>query len=255
MFDNPGFGISPSGSPLEDTDPSTRDDLDASLHGQAEVLAALYHHWQTSENWADLKPHVIAHDNGGLITLRATILHGCIYSSLCLIDVVAVPPFGSPFFLLVGQHPEVFKSIPESMFEGLIESYIRGAAFHPLSERVMSMLKQPWLESNGGIQGKEGFIRQMQQADQRDAEEVAPRYAELGARMEGRVKIIWGRDDKWIPYDRAERLAKMIGGGAEREVTLIEEAGHLMHFDQPARLGVELGLWLARLKEGKRRGS
>lgn len=249
LSDNPGFGISPGGSPLPSTTDSSRDDLDASLRGQAEVFAALFKHWKQADNWEGVKPHVIAHDNGCLISLRAKLQHDCEYSSLCLIDVVAVPPFGSPFFRLVGQHVEVFKQIPEHIFEGTIESYIRGAVFKPLDHETMEMLKQPWLESKNGMQGIAGFVRQMQQADQRDAEEVAPRYGEIGQSLKGRVKIIWGKDDKWLPSSLAERLGSMIGCGAE--VVLVEEAGHLIHYDQPARLGIELGTWLAGMRDGQ----
>jgi pimeloyl-ACP methyl ester carboxylesterase len=104
------------------------------------------------------------------------------------------------------------------------------------------MLMEPWLE--GGTQGQEGFIRQILNAAQRDNEDVEDRYGEVGARIP--VKIIWGKDDQWIPADRADKLAKMIG---TNDVLLVEEAGHLIHYDQPERLGLELGRWIERLSQ------
>jgi hypothetical protein len=44
--------------------------------------------WEKTEKWSG-RPHVIAHDHGGLMALRANL-----YDSLCLIDVVAIEPFG-----------------------------------------------------------------------------------------------------------------------------------------------------------------
>ncbi len=250
LFDNPGYGISPAAKPVSvDVDVDAKTDLDASLTGQTEAFAALFKHWGSTDGWAGeegLRPHVIAHDNAGLVALRATILHGCEYASLCLIDVVAVGPFGSPFFRLVAENVETFKQIPDGMFKGLVRAYIEDAAYRKLDEGVMGTLMQPWLEEKGGMQGKQGFVRQMVQADGRSAEDVEGRYGEVGAKM--RVKIVWGRDDGWIPVERAERLREMIG--TREKVVVLEECGHLVHYDQPERLGVELGLWIGGQVKG-----
>ena len=209
--------------------------MDASLAGQAEAFAHLVQAWELSDH-----PHVIAHGNGGLISLRANLRHGIDYASLCLVDVVAVSPFGSPFFKLVAANGDVFNNIPDNLMAGLIRSYIRGAAFKPLNQGVEDMLTGPWLSS--GLQGKAGFIRQMTQASQRDVEDVEPSYGKVGKRMP--VKIIWAKEDQWIPVDHAERLGRMIGA---QEIVIVEEAGHLIHFDQPVRLAVELTMWLAKV--------
>lgn len=87
LFDNPGYGESQTFA--HGTDEQAKD---TSLGKQAASFAALYRHWALSR-----PPHVIVHDNGGLVSLRAALLHGCVYRSLTLVDVVAVGPFGSPF--------------------------------------------------------------------------------------------------------------------------------------------------------------
>ncbi|KAJ5832638.1 hypothetical protein N7474_000949 [Penicillium riverlandense] len=235
LFDNPGFGESLGGTPIAPKYGAT--ELDASLAGQAEAFTALYKSWNFT---TDRLPHVIAHDNGGLITLRANILFGCQYASLCLIDVVALCPFGSPFFRLVSQNQSIFKSIPDGVFRGMVHAYIRGAAFKPLPSLVEDRLVQPWVA--GGRQGQEAFTRQMVQADQIHAEEIEGRYGDIGSTVP--VKIIWGMEDKWIPVDRAERLAQKIGA---KEVVLVKEAGHLIMFDQPERLATELAIWLTEV--------
>jgi pimeloyl-ACP methyl ester carboxylesterase len=55
------------------------------------------------------------------------------------------------------------------------------------------------------------------------------------------VKIIWGKEDAWIPSDTAQILKNALKA---KEVVVVEEAGHLIHYDQPSRLAVEVALWL-----------
>lgn len=55
------------------------------------------------------------------------------------------------------------------------------------------------------------------------------------------MKIIWGRQDSWIPPDRAVRLAQMM---PRAELELIDDAGHLIHFDAPVQLAMALQRWL-----------
>jgi pimeloyl-ACP methyl ester carboxylesterase len=237
LFDNPGFGLSPLERPLPNTtfQPANKvAQLDADLARQSEVFAALFKMWE--KQWGSGKPHVIAHDHAGLMSLRAHLLHDCDYASLCLIDVVAIGPFGQPLFKTVAEDPQHFLALPDMAFEGILESYIRNAAFHELSRDTMQMLKEPWMREGG----KEGFVRQLCQADQRSTGEVEGRYKEVGQRVP--VKIIWGERDDWIPVEVAGRLGEALGA---REIVEIREAGHLVMFDQPAQLGVELGSWLS----------
>ena len=63
-----------------------------SLDVQGQILTDLLGHWRL-EN-----PYVVAHDFGGAITLRAHLLHGCDYRKWMMMNVVAIGPWGSPFF-------------------------------------------------------------------------------------------------------------------------------------------------------------
>ncbi|KAF1914779.1 Alpha/Beta hydrolase protein [Ampelomyces quisqualis] len=236
LFDNPGFGESPMEREIHINSfhPSDKvSELDSDLARQSEVFAALFKTWE--QDWDGRKPHVIAHDHAGLMSLRAYLLHGCIYASLCLIDVVAIGPFGQDLFKTVAENPEHFQRLPDMAFEGILESYIRNAAFKDIPGDVMQMLKAPWLKEGG----KAGFTRQLCQANSRSTEEVEGRYEEVGRQIP--VKIIWGAQDNWIPVEDATRLGKALHA---EEVVQIEGAGHLVMYDQPAQLGVELGSWL-----------
>jgi pimeloyl-ACP methyl ester carboxylesterase len=242
LFDNPGFGDSPLGRPLPGKEASISKAvaLDADLAQQSEVFAALYQFW--AQRWDarhSSKAHVVAHDHGGLMSLRAHILHGCEYASLCLIDVVAMGPFGQPLFKLVAENEAVFHALTPTVFEGIVESYIRDAAYKELSKETMEMLKRPWIRSD---EGRKGFVRQLVQANSRSTDKVEGRYPEVGKKMP--VRIIWGRQDGWLPVDIAERLREKLNA---REVVLIDGAGHLVMYDQQGKLGVELAWWLSRV--------
>ncbi|KAJ5912770.1 Alpha/Beta hydrolase protein [Penicillium tannophilum] len=239
LFDNPGFGTSPLGQPLpgKEDEITKKVALDADLSGQSEVFAALYRYWSTG--WGSRKAHVIAHDHGGLMSLRAHIIHGCEFASLCLINVVALGPFGQPLFKLIAENEEVFHALTGPVFEGVVESYIRDAACSDLSRVTMVMLKSPWVLSE---EGRRGFVRQMVQANSRSTEEVESRYPEVGKAMP--VRIIWGKEDRWIPVDTAFRLGEKLNA---QDVVLIDGAGHLVMYDQEGKLGVELGWWLSQV--------
>jgi pimeloyl-ACP methyl ester carboxylesterase len=237
LFDNPGFGESPLEQELvgKTFKPDNKvKELDADLARQSEAFSALYKSWE--KNWNGRKAHVIAHDHAGLMSLRAYLLHNCRYASLCLIDVVAIGPFGQPLFKTVAENPLHFQQFPDMAFEGILESYIRNAAHEELSKETMQLLKAPWMKKGG----KDGFIRQLCQADSRSTEEVEGRYGEVGQSIP--VKIIWGAEDNWIPVETATRLGKALQA---KEVVQIEQAGHLVMYDQPAELGIELGSWLS----------
>lgn len=237
LFDNPGFGESPRGKPIAGKNISDNVALDADLAQQSAVFAALFKSW--AKDWPSGGAHVIAHDHGGLMSLRAHLLHGCEFQSLCLIDVVALGPWGQPLFKLVSENAGIFESLTGPVFEGVVESYIRDAAHTQLDKETMEMLKAPWISSEAG---RKGFVRQMVQAGNRSTEEVEGRYPEVGKNIP--TKVIWGKEDKWIPVERALKLKEKLNA---RDLVEIAGAGHLVMYDQSGKLGVELGWWLASI--------
>lgn len=242
LFDNPGFGESPLEHPLPDKTvvwDGEVERLDSDLARQSEAFAALLRYWQEIEVW-QTSPHIVAHDHGGLMSLRTILFHHCQYASLCLIDVVAIGPFGKPLFKSVVRDPHAFENLPNIAFEGILESYIRNAAHFELEKKTMEMLKAPWMEKGG----KRGFVRQLCQAAHRTTDGTEEWYAEIGKRVA--IKIIWGKQDNWIPVDDAHRLSAALGA---KEVVEIDGAGHLLMYDQPGQLGVEIAMWLASFRD------
>jgi pimeloyl-ACP methyl ester carboxylesterase len=227
LWDMPGYGQS-----------SKRPEHPVDLGVQGEVLAALLAHWELAA------PHVVAHDYGGAVSLRAHLLHGARYGSLALVDVVALRPWGSDFFRLVGAHPEVFAAQPRAVHRGALEAYVAGASHRGLTAAQRDTLTAPWLTG----EGQAAFYRQIAQADERFTAEIEPSYPALALP----VAVVWGREDTWIPVDRAERLATTIPGA---ELEIIDGAGHLVQYDAPVELAVALHRWLYRqaARDGRER--
>lgn len=215
LWDMPGYGAS-----------SKQPDHRVDLGAQGELFAHLL------EEWGLDAPHVIAHDFGGAVALRSRLLHGVRFASLCLVDVVALSPWGSPFFRLVRDHVGVFEQLPPAVHRGAIEAYIRGASYRGLSADALTMLMHPWVDA----EGQEAFYRQIAQADEAFTDEIEPNYEEV---VEP-VHIIWGAEDTWIPSDRAVRLQNAIPGSS---LSVIPDAGHLIHLDAPEALTAELTRW------------
>jgi pimeloyl-ACP methyl ester carboxylesterase len=217
LWDMPGYGQS-----------SKDAEHAVGLDVQGELLHELLEHWGLQA------PHVVAHDYGGAVALRAHFLHGSRFASLALVDVVALAPWGSGFFALVREHSEVFEALPAAVHEGALRAYIAGASHFGLSAEQADMLVAPWL----GDVGQAAFYRQIAQADQAYTDQIEPLYSSLDLP----VFVIWGRHDAWIPVDRAHRLATTIPGA---QLQVIEAAGHLVHLDQPVQLTSRLQYWLS----------
>ena len=239
IYDHPGFGYSPPPERLVDATDREKVDLDGSLALRAQASAALLRHW----NFREL-PHVVAHDNGGLVSLRLLLEYRIFFASLCLIDVVAIGPFGLPFFRLVAENEKIFKALPRMFLESFVRTYVRSATHQPMPKEIEDMLCEPWLAA--GTQGPDAFLREMVQAHNRDTGTLENQYARVGQLVP--TKIIWGKDDAWLPVDIATRLKKALNAS---EITIIDSAGHLVQYDQPAKLALEVGLWLCKCEESR----
>ncbi|MGH3425000.1 MAG: alpha/beta fold hydrolase [Nocardioidaceae bacterium] len=218
LWDMPGYGRS-----------SMNPEHPVGLDVQGALFADLLAYWRLE------RAHVVAHDYGGAVSLRAALLHDAAYSSLALVDVVALRPWGSDYFRLVRDNADAFAAQPAAVHEGALRAYIAGASNHFLSETQMHTLAEPWL----GEAGQPAFYRQIAAADERFTEDLEPLLPTL--RMP--TLIVWGTRDAWIPVDRARRLAELIPGA---ELELIDDAGHLIQLDAPVQLATSLRRWLGR---------
>ncbi|NEC09507.1 alpha/beta fold hydrolase [Streptomyces sp. SID7909] len=208
VWDMPGYGAS-----------EQYEGQDVSLGAQGQVFAELMGHWGLDA------PAVVAHDFGGAVALRAHLLHGVRYGGLALVDPVALAPWGSPFFRLVGRHTDVFEQLPPALHAALLREYLSSASSPGLHPATAGALASPWLTEVG----QAAFYRQIAQADQRFTDEVQPLYPKVAVP----VMVCWGEDDTWIPVAKAHELADALPGARLR---IIPGSGHLVQEDAPAEL-------------------
>ncbi|MCM2576751.1 alpha/beta fold hydrolase [Streptomyces meridianus] len=212
VWDMPGYGASAKFA-----------GQDVSLASQGRVFTELLDHWGLSE------PLVAAHDFGGAVALRAHLLHGARYRGLALADPVALAPWGSPAYRLLGEHAEVFAALPPALHRALVREYVSSASSPGLRPEVLDRLVEPWC----GDEGRPAFHRQIAQNDQRFTDEIQHRYDSIRVP----VLICWGADDTWIPVVKAHELHAAVPGSRLR---IVVGAGHLVQEDTPSELLGEL---------------
>lgn len=223
LYDLPGYGQSLS---------SEVKDGDLTYPEQTETFCALLDHWSEQNRGEEFKPHVIAHDIGGHIALRAHLSQKRSFVSLALVDCGASHPVDEPFFSLVRENTSVFTSLPSELHEALLRRYIRGASYKGLRDDQEDMLVRPWLSKDG----QRAFYSQITAQKNGDIEELRQLYRKLDVPL----RIVWAKEDTWVPVERAEMLRKAVGG----TLKVIEASGHLVQLDAPEQLTFELAGWL-----------
>ncbi|MEL6585784.1 MAG: alpha/beta hydrolase [Pseudomonadota bacterium] len=206
-YDMPGFGQSQLDGPRANA-----------LNTQGEVFCEMLDHWDLDA------PHIIAHDFGGAVTLRAHLLHGRDYAGLVLMNVVALRPWGSDFFDHVGRHIDAFTGLPDHIHAAVVHAYIGGALAQPIPDEDRTALAAPWLTR----QGKSAFYAQFALANERHTAELEPHFKDLRCP----AAILWGADDPWIPSARGQALAHALSTSFEDMPGL----GHLPQLEQPKRV-------------------
>ncbi|TMQ89771.1 alpha/beta hydrolase [Actinomadura soli] len=214
VFDMPGYGTS-----------AMTEAQDLSLDALAGVFAELIDHWGLTS------PDVVAHDSGGAVALGAHVDRGVPYRRLALVDAVSLPPWGSEFFALVGEHTEIFRRLPGPLHRAMLREYVITASSPGLRPDVLDALTAPWL----GADGQAAFYRQLAQrrADLTYIDRIRDGYPAIDLP----VLVCWGADDSWVPAERGRELAALIPGA---EPHLIDGAGHLLPEDRPAELTAAL---------------
>ena len=216
LWDMPGYGRSSK-------DPAHPVDLGA----QAAAFRAVLDHWGLD------RPHVVAHDVGGAVALRAALHGGVRYASLVLVDAVAIPPSGSPFFRFVAGHPGVLDGLPPYIHEAVVRAYVRGASHRGLADDDLAALVAPWTTESG----QPAFYRQIVQYDERFLVENEQRLGDLNVP----VRVVWGTEDAWIPLPTGRRLAELVPGA---DLVEVPGAGHLIQYDAPVALAALVRGWL-----------
>ncbi|WP_434360941.1 alpha/beta hydrolase [Parasalinivibrio latis] len=198
---------------------SSKEEGDVSLGIQNRILDRLLDHWGLDN------PLAIGHDFGGATVLRTHLLNGRPFSKLILIDPVAVSPWGSPFFKHVHKHESAFAGVPDYIHDAIVRAYVKTAAFNPIESETLDGIVAPWT----GEKGKAAFYCQIAQSHSAYTEEVQPLYPTISTP----TLILWGREDTWIPLDKAHELHSLIPGS---NLKVIDGTGHLVIEEKPDAL-------------------
>lgn len=246
LYDLPGYGQSQTfNNSQADSEPDT------SVKAQAESLAALLDHLGLDGKGGNKSPHVVAHDIAGVISFRAHLLHGCEYHSLCLLDTNCVLPWGDKLYNSIRSNAAVYEELPAGVYEGCLRAIIQSARVkgQGLGPEWEDVLARPWLTggsaSDSSLQydPQKNFVRQIKQSDDNHTAELLDNGLYPKVRCD--VKIIWGEKDAWIPYEKMQSIARLLGDKLKGFVT-VPEAGHLIMLDQPERVALEIARWLER---------
>lgn len=246
LYDLPGYGQSQTfNNSQADLEPDT------SVKAQSESLAALLDHLGLDGKDGNTSPHVVAHDIAGVISLRAHLLHGCEYRSLCLLDTNCVLPWGDNLYNSIRANASVYEELPAGVYEGCLRAIIQSARVkgQGLGPEWGDVLARPWLTvgsvSDSGLQydPQKNFVRQIKQSDDSHTAELLDQGLYPKVRCD--VKILWGEKDAWIPYEKMQSIARLLGDRLKGFVT-VPDAGHLIMLDQPERVALEIARWLER---------
>lgn len=197
---------------------------DLRLAAQARVFTDLLDHWGLEG------PRVIAHDIGGAVALRALLLEGARFADLTLVDAVACGDWGTGLFRLVRENAHVFERLPLYAHEALTESHLRFASHRGYRPDVLAAHLDPWR----GEVGRAAYYRQYGQLEQADTDE----FQHLLGSVAVPTRIVWGREDGFLPPAFGEQLHALI---PHSELHWVDGAGHAVQEDAPARLLALLG--------------
>jgi len=205
VYDLPGQGQS-----------ERRDRMDVSDALQARVLRDLLHQW-------DLKrPAMVLHDIGCSYGMMAYYFEGCRYERIALISAAMMLPCVSAATQHAQRYLEAYRTMPVNLYELIARARIASTTYNPISDAAAAAYMKPWL-------GAEGQALWFNRVAQLSDESIGRMEARLGP-LEVPVRIIWGKEDTWIPVDQAHRLQRYIPNA---DVRLIQNGGHFLMEDQP----------------------
>jgi pimeloyl-ACP methyl ester carboxylesterase len=140
---------------------------------------------------------------------------------LCLIDPAGFPLPGPPLARLLGAPllgELVFAAAGNRFLLGGLRSDLEGSRLQEYVDRY-----RPPMRYRGFKRALLSTIRHM------PVERMAPTYEEVG--RQGRpVLLIWGREDRTIPFAVSDRVRKAI---PQAEFHPVAGAGHIPHYERP----------------------
>jgi len=205
LFDLPGYGDSPPPA----------DGL-VSIATHSLTLVELLDHWGLEA------PAAAGHDIGGAIALRAHLLHQRGFRRLALLDAVVLAPWITPTTRHIQAHLDVYRTMPNHVFDQVAAAHLRTAVVGDLDEDVFEAYHGRWR----GAHGQAAYLEKVAGFDEQHTRELEPLLATIGVP----VLVLWGAEDAWLDPALAHRLGDVIPGASVR---LIAGAGHFVMEDAP----------------------
>lgn len=156
--------------------------------------------------------------------LRAHLPEGVRFRRIAVIDAVVFASWMSqPMHTTwhVVQHPDAYRSMPDHLFAAFFSAYF-GETNTIIGDEAFETYLAPWQ----GEEGREAFVRQALQLEERHTGEIEPH---LGS-IEVPVLVAWGERDGWLDPSQAPKLQEKIPGAG---LELVSEAGHFVQEDAP----------------------
>ena len=182
LWDMPGYGRS-SKQPNHPVDFGVR----------ADALHALLRHWGLA------RPHVIAHDFGGAVSLRAHLVCGADYASLMLVDVVAIPPSGH-------RSSSSCRTIQVCSINSRATFTARSCGLTSAMQAAShcaTKISTTW--SSRGLKPKARLLSTDRSSTTTSA--ICGRNEERLATLTVPVHVVWGEQDAWIPVEHSRSPA------------------------------------------------
>jgi pimeloyl-ACP methyl ester carboxylesterase len=194
----PGYGESTGEALLEDM-------LDFALHG-----------WDVVTALGLRRPHLIGHSMGGMIAAEMACIAPNDVAKLVLVSAAG---------LWIPEHPipDIFAFLPHEFAELLFHDRAAGEALLTggLDLRNPDALMQFYIANNKRLSMASKILFPIPNR----------RLAKRLYRVTAPTLLVWGRGDRLIPPVYADRFQALVPGA---ELTLIEAAGHMLPYEQPA---------------------
>lgn len=203
-------------------------DVSLAIHG--EVLAELLRAWRLD------RPALVGHDIGGAIVLRAHLVEGVDVAGLALVDAVVMRPWITKRTRAMQQEVERYAPLPNEDLARTIREHLGTATSRPLPPDVFDALFDQW----AGPDGQALYLRNLRCLNEDDTDSVEARLERISVP----VRIVWGRDDAWLPVETSHRIADAIGGVLP---TVLDDAGHFSMLDRPEAVSAALRRFLAEV--------
>lgn len=222
-FDWPGFGNS-----------AKPKNLDLSHHARAEHLSAFL------DKLGLAKVHLVAHDIGGIAAMLAAVEHPDRVESLVLLNTTVYKSDYHPPFPALTQLVPVVRDVSRPFFQKpAFEFFFKHGCARP--ERLRKeVLENHWrlLSAEGGVRAAFDTWAQFPEGSA-----SIDRIREKMGGYQGRVLVLFGADDPYLPPPNAERLVKAF---PQAELQLLSNAGHFVQEDAPEVIAERLMKFIPR---------